>query len=380
MYMYKKDSEISVLYLTMNPNRASTTVPTEGWIKSLRRKGLRPVVVSYQLGDFHKWLIEKNVPSYRVNLFAINRKNYLGFLWAVLKLLIIIKKHKIKIIHCNEQSVYYIGRVVARLCRIPIVVSIHYTINREFSKWAFKGKRQPDRIFFVSNSNMKLCRDAVTGIIPEDKLRVLVNGIDVNKLKPDKKLRKEFRNKYAIDSKIVVGCACAISPRKQLEHLFEAIKRIPDSKIKVIVTGIIVKGYERYADKLIAKSKKNLGEKLVHLGVLPQLNGLYNAMDIFVNTSKEEAFSISILEALAHGCPVIGYPSKGAVAEALIPGGGEIVEQDNVEALAATLKRWIRNPKMLKLARRSARKRALHYDYRNISPILWKEYQDILRK
>ena len=37
-----------VMYLTINPNRESTTVPTEGWFRVLGPKGLEPVVVSIE--------------------------------------------------------------------------------------------------------------------------------------------------------------------------------------------------------------------------------------------------------------------------------------------------------------------------------------------
>ena len=33
---------VRVLYLTMNPNRASTTVPTECWLRLLPARGLEP--------------------------------------------------------------------------------------------------------------------------------------------------------------------------------------------------------------------------------------------------------------------------------------------------------------------------------------------------
>ena len=43
---------LRVLYLTMNPNRASTTVPTEGWFRVLRPRGfddLLPAIVLERL-------------------------------------------------------------------------------------------------------------------------------------------------------------------------------------------------------------------------------------------------------------------------------------------------------------------------------------------
>src|SRR5262245_58769664 len=41
---------MNVLYLTSNPNRTSSNIPTEGWFERLGPKGLRPVLVSQQPG------------------------------------------------------------------------------------------------------------------------------------------------------------------------------------------------------------------------------------------------------------------------------------------------------------------------------------------
>ena len=59
---------MNVLYLTMNPNRASTTVATEGWFRLLRPRGLNPVVASDLVGAFHEWATEQGIPAYHVPL------------------------------------------------------------------------------------------------------------------------------------------------------------------------------------------------------------------------------------------------------------------------------------------------------------------------
>jgi hypothetical protein len=57
-----------VLYLTMNPNRQSTTVPTEGWFRELRPRGLEPVLVSNEVGAFHGWAVEQGIPAFHVRM------------------------------------------------------------------------------------------------------------------------------------------------------------------------------------------------------------------------------------------------------------------------------------------------------------------------
>lgn len=115
----------------------------------------------------------------------------------------------------------------------------------------------------------------------------------------------------------------------------------------------------------------------MHLGRLDELRGFYNGLDLFVNTSKEESFGLTSLEAMACGTPVVGYPSL-AVQEVVLPGGGEIVKQDNIDQLAEALERWLSEPERLAAARQDARRRAEEcFDIRKIALQLWDEYQSL---
>src|SRR5262245_35597599 len=128
-----------VLYLTFTPfsGRASTTVPTEGWFRHLRPKGLEPVVVSHRAGDFHSWAAGQGVPAYEVPL-PFPRKSWpWPFLRSLWRLRRIVKRHRIQLIHCNEHEIYPISQYLGRLCGLPVVVSVHFTMDRSFCEWAF---------------------------------------------------------------------------------------------------------------------------------------------------------------------------------------------------------------------------------------------------
>src|SRR3989304_3633265 len=47
---FDKFRRMNVLYITANPPPASDHVPTEGWFRLLRERGLRPVLVSHSDG------------------------------------------------------------------------------------------------------------------------------------------------------------------------------------------------------------------------------------------------------------------------------------------------------------------------------------------
>ena len=370
---------MNVLYLTMNPNRASTTVPTEGWFRLLPPRGLHPVLVSEEVGSFHEWAVAQGIPAYHVPLPHPSKTRPLGFLRSLWRLRKLVRRHRIDLIHCNEQNVYPIGRYLARLCRLPAVVSVHFTMNRGYCEWAFRGPHRPKRVFFVSGGNREQCREGMTGVVPEADWRVLYNGLDLDHFRPDQERRARFRAAHGLGDGPVLGVACALRERKQVEHLFEAAARLDAPGLKVVLAGGPVPGEpDGYADRLLAEGRAKLGARFVTLGHLTELRDFYNGLDVFVNTSREEACSISVLESLACGTPVVGYPSK-SVDEQIMPSGGEIVEQDRPDLLAGALRGWVNNPARLAESRLTARHRAEEcFDIRRLADDLWAEYQAVV--
>jgi glycosyltransferase involved in cell wall biosynthesis len=368
---------MNVLYLTNNAGRASTTVATRGWFENLLPRGLRPVVVSPVLGEFADWCGQRGIPVYRQALPVPSKKNPFRFLRSLWRLRRLARRHRIQLVHANEQDVYPISQWLARVTGLPVVVTVHFPMDRAYCKWAFAGKRRPARMFFISQGHREACRQGIEGVVPEEDWRLLPNGLDLERYRPDSRLREEFRREHNLNGGPLIGAGCAFREVKQLEHLFEAAARLPEN-VRVVLAGFAVPGHEAYADKLLADGRRRLGARLVHVGCLSDMRGLYNALDLFVNTSQEEACSISVLEALACGCPVIGYPSK-SVHNQVLPDGGEIVEQDSIDQLAHTLLAWLNSPAKVAQGRLGARRRVeTEYDMRQLSNQLWEEYRTLV--
>jgi L-malate glycosyltransferase len=366
---------INVLYLTNNAGRASTTVATRGWLQNLMPRGLHPVVVSPVGGEFQEWVESQGGTFYRLDLPFPSKTRSWPFARSLWKLRRIVRRHRIDVIHSNEQDVYPIAGWLARLTRTPVIVSVHFTMDRGFCEWAFGRIHTPDRMLFISRGNVEACRAAVEGIIPESRWLLLPNGLDLSHYRPDENRRRLFRTEHRLDHEVAIGVACAIRPRKQLEHLFEAVGRTAAAPLKVFIAGGPMPGDEDYARNLLEWARAKLGDRLVLLGYLDELRNLLNGLDVFVNTSQEEACSISILEALACGCPVLGYPSK-SVDEQVLPQGGEMVPQDDVDRLATSLRQWVADSNALSARRSGARQRVQEsYDIAALSEQVWREYE-----
>jgi glycosyltransferase involved in cell wall biosynthesis len=365
-----------VLYLTINPNRASTTIPTEGWVRELASRGLQPVLATSEYGGFSAWVENRGYPCYTMDLSApawnMKWQSYKSFLY----LCWIIKRYGIQIVHCNEQNVYPMGSYIAKMMRIPVVVSVHFTMDRGFCEWAFK-KHSPDRMIFVSEANRRNCAESLDGIIEASKFVVVNNGIDTSRNKPDLALRSAFREEHKLGDSLALGVACALRPRKQVDHFIRALNEI-QGDFRVFVAGAAVPGDEKYADGLMAFAKESLGNRVTFLGHLNDLRPMLNGIDLFVNTSQEEACSISVIESLAHGCPVIGYPSKSVDCQ-ILPGGGEITPQDDIGELASCIQRWSTNHNLRRETSARARQIATSkFDMIGNCEQVWEIYRAIL--
>ena len=347
-----------------------------GWFRLLPELGLEPILASHQVGDFQRWSESRGIPSYRVGIPFPNKWFPLPFLYSLWKLRTIVRRHRVELIHCNEHDCYPMGAYLGQLTQTPVVCSVHFTMLEGYCSWAF-GKHCPDRLYFVSSANLENCLPGIGGVVPEDRRYVLTNALDLKHFRPDAQLRDQFRKRWELGEAPVIGVACALRERKQLEHLVAAAEALPEN-VRVVIAGGSVPDEVEYGEQILKLAKSKLGDRLVCTGHLSDLRPFYNGLDLFVNTSQEEACSISVIEAMACGCPVVGYASR-SVHSQILPDGGEITPQDDAAKLGQVVKAWLSDPAKLDQYRTSARLRAeREFDIEVKARDLFDDYRAIL--
>lgn len=217
--------------------------------------------------------------------------------------------------------------------------------------------------------------------IREDKIRVIHNGVDVNKFKPapDKRKVKEALGFNPDDLAIVsVGRLYA---RKGLFTLIESmpavVKRFKNAKF--IISG---KGQSDEMRKLIAHAEK-LGVKnnIIFTGYYPdkKLPKLYQAADVFAFSTFYEHHPFAVLEALATGLPVVTTTVGGIPETIESDKNGFLVEPFNPRQFADRILYLFEHPaeaaEMGALARKTVEER---FDWRIVVKKVLKVYDEAL--
>lgn len=143
-------------------------------------------------------------------------------------------------------------------------------------------------------------------MIPEQRVHIILNGIDEETFKPDVSSGKEFKTRFGIpESKtLILGIAGRLVKDKGHPLMIEALKQIfaenptfQDS-VMVVVAG----------DGPWGARYKELGTNLKVVGPLEQseLARFYNAIDIFVNpTLRAQGMDHTLLESVLTGNPLM---------------------------------------------------------------------------
>lgn len=159
----------------------------------------------------------------------------------------------------------------------------------------------------ISDSCGEMLRDVYQ--IPEKRVHVILNGVDENGFRPDKKLRFQFRSQIGIpenSSAIVLGVAGRLVKDKGHPLLYEAFKKIVQKHQNLY---LVVAGSGPWQERY-----KDLGQRVKILGSLNpmELKIFYNGIDIFVNpTLRPQGLDLTLMEAMLSGKPVMAsrYPS-----------------------------------------------------------------------
>jgi len=171
----------------------------------------------------------------------------------------------------------------------------------------------------------------------------ICNGVDTHRFRPGG--RQVARAALGIGpERIVVGTVGRLDPVKDQVGLLRAFSRVvDDSRVLLLIAG---DGPCR-AELETTVSALGLDGRVRLLGERDDVPSVLAAMDVFVLCSIAEGISNTILEAMATGLPVVAT-RVGGNPELVVDGKtGCLVEPRSPAALAASLRRYFEDPRLL---------------------------------
>jgi len=181
-----------------------------------------------------------------------------------------------------------------------------------------------DGVSAVSQAVAQACLAA--GMVSQDKLTILPNGVDVNYWKPDALVRSAMRAELGIradlgvradlgiQDEFVFLAAGRLEPVKDYPTLLTALAGMP-APVRLLVAG------SGPLEPMLRDLAATLGisNRVRFLGFQPDLRRWMQAADAFVLSSRWEGLPMGVLEAAACGLPAVATAVPGT-REAVIDG------------------------------------------------------------
>ncbi|MCP8971343.1 glycosyltransferase [Ectobacillus ponti] len=136
------------------------------------------------------------------------------------------------------------------------------------------------------------------------------------------------------------------SGHKQLDHAIRAFKLALEQNPNIYLDLYGHGEEEQKLRNLI--DELGVAENVSLKGFAKDIKQVLETSAFTIITSKSEGFCLSILESLAHGCPVISYDTKYGPADMIQNGhNGYLVEANNIEELGRRIHQLFANPNEL---------------------------------
>ena len=170
--------------------------------------------------------------------------------------------------------------------------------------------------------------------VPEDRLRVIGNGIDADEFAPDPIARARVRSEWRVaEDETLIGTV-GLDPLKRHDVFLRAAKVFAEDApgSRFVLVGNADGDYRRRLERLAADL--GLTERLVWAGVRQDMRGVYNALDLAALLSRSEGTPNSIAEAMACGVPCV--VSNAGDSAAVVGDPTLVVEPVSPGLVAAT--------------------------------------------
>lgn len=214
----------------------------------------------------------------------------------------------IQIVHTPDFYPAFMGRLASLMAGVPARVHTLHSVYDWFPSIVYPVQRMlgrfTDVVTGVSREAIEYSRHREK--LPDSKYRLVHNGADENRFRPDQAMRRRTRQEYGWrDDDLVVGAVGARTPRKGHPFLAEAM--IPlmrnDPRLRLAIVGSTSSRYPDTRPRIEAMfAGTGLADRCHFLSPRSDIENVYSAFDIHCMPSEVEGLSFASIEGMMSGC------------------------------------------------------------------------------
>jgi len=236
-----------------------------------------------------------------IEIRTLPLKNAIDFV-SIYKLVRIIKEKKIDIIHAHRGKDYWLATMAVNIAkRAKVVITRHILKSLGKTYVHHYLYKKISKIIVVSNEVREIL--IKENKIPLDKLELIYNGVDLNEFNYNRFNHKYLKQEFNIQNNdVVVGAIGRLGKNKNQEFIIEIASKLKNqiSNIKYLIVGQDNSPNKHYKSKLEEMVRKSNLKNQVHLtGFREDIPAIMDILDILIIPSKQEAFGIVAIEAMA---------------------------------------------------------------------------------
>jgi len=231
---------------------------------------------------------------------------------AVCHLYRLIRRERPAIVETHTAKAGFVGRLAARLARVPVVVhTFHgHILNGYFGSSKTYLLRYMERLLAKTTDAVLAVSECVKrdlvahGVARPDEIRVVPLGIELEPFLVSHKTRGGFRMELGLDGhERLVGIVGRLAPIKNHQLFLNAAALVrraePQARFVVVGDGALRSELETRAREL------GICDRVFFTGWRRDLPRVYADLDVLVVSSDNEGTPLAAIEAMAAGCPVV---------------------------------------------------------------------------
>ena len=388
--MNKKYPKIKILRIISRLNIGGPSIHVINLNKGLDKKVFQSLLLCGNISDGEKSMYNEakksgikliSIPEL-TNEHSLNLKD----LKALLKIYLIIKKYKPDIVHTHTAKAGLIGRIAAHLALTPKIVHTYHghVLHSYFSRPKTYLLRFMEKLLALISDSLIVVSDKIKTelisykISKPSKFNIIKLGFNLDPFLNNTLLKDNLKKELSLpnDSNLI-GIVGRIVPIKNHKLFIEAAAKVVAQKentyFLIVGDGPLRKNIEKLSYEL------NINKNTIFTGWRNDLPLIYASLDILVCSSNNEGTSVSVIEGMASGCPVITTRVGGHPDIISDGNNGYLIEPQNIDSLTKKMLQILNNPKQSAHLKENARLDAKNnFSLENLINNIENHYDDLL--